>query len=381
VIATQYYSKHTPHHPQVYACIGSKHVYENEQQAKEHEGMVTHQSRGGSERAKKLLPEERRAIAVNAAKTRWAKIADPSRLPIATHQAPLSIGAVTVDAYVLDDRRRMMSKAAMAAALGLKSTGGNAFLRSMTRQAVRAGIDDVLWAAIENPQHFRPAPTDSAPAALIIDGYEGTVLIDVCEVLIDAGRAGRLNSSQEFLAKNAEIILRSAAKLGIIGLIDEAVGFSDRAKDEYRLLFQQFIRSEWRQWEQEFPAKFADMLYRLYGIRRFNPETSQHPRFFAKFTRKFIYHPLANSHGKILELLDEKNPVVYANGGRRHKLFQFLSEEVGMPAIRAHLWQVVGIGNASTNIKQFERNFFRAFPEAMPLGKNYVFDFDEDPSS
>jgi hypothetical protein len=339
--------------------------------------MLTKQSKGGSARATKLSPEERREIAAAAAKARWAKISDPNRLPVATHQAPLQIGAVTVDAYVLDDRRRMMSKAAMAAALGLKSMGGNAFLRSMTRQAVRAGISDALWKAIENPQHFRPAPTNSAPASLIIDGYEATVLIDICEVLIDAGRADRLNKSQEFLAKNAEIILRSAAKLGIIGLIDEAVGFLDRDKDEYRLLFQQFIRSEWTQWEKEFPDKFADMLYRLYGIRRFKPETSQHPRFFAKFTRKFIYHPLANSRGKILEMLDEKNPVVYANGGRRYKLFQFLSEEVGMPAIRAHLWQVVGIGNASTNIRQFERNFFRAFPEALPVGKNYAFDFEE----
>ncbi|WP_082457984.1 P63C domain-containing protein [Sphingomonas sp. Leaf10] len=339
--------------------------------------MASKQSLGGSERAKKLSPEERREIAVNAAKARWAKISDPSRLPVATHQAPLHIGAVVVDAYVLDDKRRMISKAAMASALGLQSTGGNAFLRSMTRQAVRSGISEALWKVIENPQHFRPAPTDSGPAGLVIDGYEGTVLIDVCEVLIDAGREGRLNHSQQFLAKNAEIILRSAAKLGIVGLIDEAVGFSGRQKDEYRQLFQQFVRSEWAQWEREFPEKFADMLYRLYGIRRFDPTKSQHPRFFANFTRKFIYHPLANSRGKILEILDEKNPVVYANGGRRYKLFQFLSDEVGMPAIRAHLWQVVGIGNASTNIKQFERNFFRAFPEALPVGKNYALDLEE----
>lgn len=340
--------------------------------------MVSKQSKGGSERANRLTPEERREIAVKAARARWEKISDPTRLPVATHQAPLMIGPVSVEAYRLDDGRRMISKAAMATALGLKSTGGNAFLRSMTRPGVRQGFPDIVWEAIEKPQHFRPAPTDLAPRSLIIDGYEGTTLIDVCEVLIDAGRAGRLTKSQEFLAKHAEIILRSAAKVGIIGLIDEAVGFTDKSKDEYRNIFQEFIRSEWRQWEQEFPDRFADMLYKLYGMKRFNPASSQHPRFFAKFTRKFIYHPLANSHGRILEVLDEKNPVVYANGGRRHKLFQFLSDEVGMPAIRAHLWQVVGIGNASSNIKQFERSFYRAFPEAQPMGTNYVLDFGDD---
>lgn len=336
------------------------------------------QSIGGNARAKSLTTEQRREIAKRAAVARWKKIADPTRLPVATHQAPLAIGGKTIDAYRLDDGRRMLSKAAMAAALGLQSTGGNAFMRSMTRQSVRQGISDDLWQTIEHPQRFRPAATDLAPQGLIIDGYEGTVLIDICEVLIDAGRAGRLTKSQEFLAKNAEITVRSAAKLGIIGLIDEAVGFIDRAKDEYRSLFQQFIRDEWSQWEQEFPDQFADMLYKLYGIRRFNPGSTQHPRFFAKFTRKFIYHPLANSQGMILEMLDEKNPVVYANGGRRHKLFQFLSDKVGMPAIRAHLWQVVGIGNASRNIRAFERAFYRAFPEAHPVGKNYTFEFDDE---
>ncbi|MGY4398109.1 hypothetical protein ACVWZA_003311 [Sphingomonas sp. UYAg733] len=340
--------------------------------------MVSKQSKGGSERAKRLTPAERRDIAVRAAETRWAKINDPDRLPQATHQGPLQIGAVTVDAYRLDDGRRMLSKAAMAGALGLKSKGGNAFLRSMTRPAVREFVSEDLWSLIDQPDHFRRMPTDSGPQGQIIDGYEGAVLIDACTALIDAGRSEKLVAKQFFLAHNAEIIVRSAAKLGIVGLIDEATGFRDKGRDEYRILFQQFIRDEWAQWEQEFPDQFADMLYKLYGYKRFDPDSTKHPRFFSKFTRKFIYHPLANSHGKILELLDEKNPVVYANGGRRYKLFQFLSEEVGMKTIRAHLWQVVGIGNASSGIKQFERSFYRAFPEAIPIGQNYMLEFDDN---
>lgn len=335
-------------------------------------------SQGGKARAERLTSSERRAIARQAASARWAKIKDPSRFPQATHQGPLQIGAVFVDAYRLDDGRRMLSKAAMAGALGLRSQGGNAFLRSMTRPAVREFVSEDLWQHIDRPQHFRRMPTDSGPQGQIIDGYQGEVLIDACTALIDAGRKGGLVKSQLFLTVNAEIIVRSAAKLGIIGLIDEAVGFKSKALDEYRNLFQQFIKDEWSQWQKEFPDQFADMLYSLYGFKRSDPTSTKHPRFFAKFTRKFIYHPLANSRGSILEMLDEKNPVVYANGGRRYKLFQFLSEEVGMPAIRAHLWQVVGIGNASTNIRQFERSFYRAFPEAVPLGHQHHLGFEED---
>ncbi len=338
----------------------------------------TPQKMGGKARAEALSTDQRRDIARHAAQARWAKISDPNRLPVATHQASLQIGVVTVDAYRLDDGRRMLSKAAMATALGLRSQGGNAFLRSLTRPKVFSRIPVALWQRIENPQHFKRMPTDSGPKDLIIDGYEAEVLIDVCEVLIDAGRAGVLNKAQGFLALNAEIILRSSAKLGIIGLIDEAVGFTDRSKYEYRSLFQHFIRREWAQYHHEFPEQFADMMYSLYGMKRFDPTSTKHPRFFSKFIRKFIYQPLANSRGKILEMLDEKNPVVYANGGRRYKLFQFLSDEVGLPALRAHLWQVIGIGNSSNNIKRFEKAFYRAFPEAVPIGHQHEIQFDED---
>ena len=35
-----------------------------------------------------------------------------------------------------------------------------------------------------------------------------------------------------------------------------------------------------------------------------------------------------------------------------------------MPALRAHIWQTVGIGRTSRTKEQFERNFYMAFPEA-----------------
>jgi hypothetical protein len=68
-----------------------------------------------------------------------------------------------------------------------------------------------------------------------------------------------------------------------------------------------------------------------------------------------------------LDELDEKNPVVYTNGGRKYKMHSFLTKEVGLPALRQHLWQVIGIGSICSNKNQFERAFFKAFPEAVPL--------------
>jgi len=177
------------------------------------------------------------------------------------------------------------------------------------------------------------------------------------------------------LAIQAEIIIRSAAKVGIVALVDEAAGYVDRAKDEYRKLFDGFIRKEFQQWEKEFPDKFFDMIYKMYGLKRQRPDTTKHPQFFGHFIRKYIYYPLANSNGAILEKLDEKNPVVYDNGGRKYKFTQWLTDHVGLPAFRQHLWQVVGIGEASTNKEQFDRGFYRAFPEAIPRKNSDQLDF------
>jgi hypothetical protein len=321
---------------------------------------MTFQSRGGIERARRLSTEQRREIALRAAEARWARINDRDRLPEANTDGVLSIGDVDLDVYVLDDRRRVISKKAIARALHLKSAGGNAFLRTMSRKGVRSVLPDELIQKIENPIAFKPLKGELG------DGYEAELLIEVCDALMQARNESKLASSQRFLAIQAEIIVRSAAKVGIIALIDEATGYVDKTKDEYRKLFEKFISKEFQQWEKEYPTKFFDMIYRLYNLKRQKPDSTRHPQFFAHFIRRYIYYPLANSQGAILEKLEEQNPVVYAGGGRRYKLFQYLSDKVGMPAFRQHLWQVVGIGESATDRVQFERGFYRAFPEAFP---------------
>lgn len=205
----------------------------------------------------------------------------------------------------------------MANALHLKSEGGNAFLRTMSRQGIRSVLDPKTLEKIENPIVFKLPRGDSA------HGYEAAVLIEVCDALIQARNENKLGPKQGFLAKQAEIIVRSAAKVGIIALVDEATGFTDKLKDEYKRLFDAFIQDEVRQWEKEFPDKFFDMIYRVYGLKRQKPDSTRHPKFFAGFIRKYVYFPLANSCGAVLEGLEEKNPVVYAKGGRRYKLFTF----------------------------------------------------------
>lgn len=322
----------------------------------------TPQSKGGQARAKSLTSERRSEIARRAALARHART--DQGMPEAVSQGTLKIGDVSIDVYVLKDRRRLIHKRGMARALGLKSEGGNAFMKTISRKGLGSAVPEELRRKIENPIEFKPLSGDPA------HGYAAEVFIEVCDAIMTAGKLKKLAASQEFLSIQAEFIVRSAAKIGIIGLIDEATGFiSDKRREEYRKLWTQFIRNECRAYESEFPERFFDAIYRLYGLKRKDPKSSKNPRFFSKFIRKYVYSPLANSHGAILEELDAKNPVVYANGGRRYKMFQFLSDEVGMPTLKGHLWQVVGIAAASPDKAAFDRSFYRAFPEAAPMGR------------
>lgn len=329
------------------------------------------QQKGGLARTAALSVDRRSEIARAAAKARWAKPEETGKMPEANSAGSMRIGDIEIDCYVLKDRRRLIHKRAMARAIGLKSDGGNALMKTLSRKSLGSIIPPKLRETIDNPIVFKPLNGDPA------HGYEATVLIDLCDALM-VGRE-QLHPSQRFLAYQAEIILRAAAKIGIIALVDEATGFiEDKRKDEYRELWIQFIRDEYARWEQEFPNELFEAFYQIYGLKRLNPKSTKHPKFFGKLIRKYVYKPLASSNGAILEELDQKNPVIYANGGRRYKLFQFLSEEIGMPALRAHVWQVVAIGRISSNKRQFERNFYKAFPSAAdPHGAMNLDLFDD----
>jgi len=327
------------------------------------EQKISGKAKGGMARAEILSPEERSEIAQKAAIARWgsSNVKDGEIIE-ALREGVLPIGDIEFDCYVLKDKRRVFHRRGFAKALGMKSEGGNVFLRTINSKGLGSVIPDKLKEKILNPIVFRTLKGDLA------HGSEATTLIELCDAIWEARKRKKLTKRQDFLGVQAEIIIRSSAKIGIIALIDEATGYiKDKRKEEYREAFKEFIREEVREWEKEFPEQFYDVIYKLYNLRK--TSITKRPKFFGGFTRKYIYAPLANSNGAILEMLDEKNPVVYASGGRKYRMFQFLSEVVGLPALRAHIWQVVGIGNASNNKDSFDRAITRAFPQSGYQGE------------
>lgn len=288
----------------------------------------------------------------------------------AIRAAKLFLGSwANIQCHHLDSGKRVISQKSFMEIVGLKGRHddrGTQLAKFLESPALKSEHISRLISAIRSPIQF------TALSGEVDYGYEGTIVVDYCKAILEARSLGYMEGeARRQYAMACEAFIISCAKVGITALIDEATGYSqDKRKDEYRELFKDFIREEIRGWEKEFPDQFFDLIYRLYGLKKVAPN---HPQFFGGFIRTYVYAPLANSSGAVLEILDDKNPMIYALGGRRYKMHQFLTDKVGLPALRTHLWQVIGIGNSVRTKGAFDAAFYRAFPRPY---EQDTFEFD-----
>lgn len=81
------------------------------------------------------------------------------------------------------------------------------------------------------------------------------------------------------------------------------------------------------------------------------------PWHFKHLTIRHIYHPLAQSSGKIYALL---RALKSRDGDRQKKLFQFLNE-VGVRALRMHLGRVLEMAESSGDQYAYEKRIKERF--------------------
>jgi hypothetical protein len=286
--------------------------------------------------------------------------ADPPKKALqATHRGILPIGGLQLECYVLEDGRRVFAKRGMARALGLKSEGGNAFLKTLGRKNLGSEISDELRENLENPIVFDIAGADPG------HGYEAEVLVDVCRAITRADDAGKLLVSQKAMAAQARAIVNALAKVGIAALIDEATGYqTERSPDALRLLVQAYIEKEQREWEKEFPDDFYLSLNKVYGSdpyisRAGGSVVINKPQHFGNFTNKYVYGPLED--GEVLKELQRLNPKIQATGSRRDKLHSFLSKGYGLEKLREQRQEVLTMLKLSDDIEDFKRLYERRF--------------------
>jgi hypothetical protein len=314
---------------------------------------------GGLARAKILSPEKTREIARRAAIARWGE--KPKK---ATHKGSFKNDfGIDVECYVLDDNQKtaVISKGGMNEVLGFgKVSSAGQFLRFLGGTKISSHVGAELTEKLENPIVFQGVSAGpNLPAPPIVHGYDVTILIDICKAIIASESEGKLLTRQANIARQAHLIIGASAKAGIKGLAYALAGYNPIA-EEVIAAFKLYVQEEARDYEKEFPPQLYKEWYRLYQLPK--PDRNR-PWKFKHLTVNHVWHPLARSHGRILELTKAER----AKSVVRHKrLHQFLSA-IGVKALRMHLGQLLGIAQVSDDEKEYERHVSRIFGDQMEL--------------
>jgi P63C domain len=313
-------------------------------------------AKGGVARALALSPEERQESARRAAQARWKKA---EGLREAISEGVLRIGDAELQCYVLDDEEtRVLSRASFVRAIGRtgKVKGGRKF---------DGELQTPVFLTAENLKPFWPNDLEGNSKPVIFShkgvemiGYRAELLPDVCDIFQDAERAGVLRPNQKHIADATRILARGLTRVGIIGLVDEATGFQERRdKQALQKVLDAFLRKELAAWAKRFPDEFYEHIFRLknwpWKGRKVNP-----PQVVAHYTKDIVYYRLAPN---IVEELEKRNPV--ENGRRRNKHHQWLTDDVGHPALAQHLHAVITLMRVSQTWDQFKHMLDVAHPK------------------
>ena len=308
---------------------------------------IVGRAKGGVARAEKLTATQRSEIARRAAAARWAP--DVDDLPIADYSGVLHIGDAEIPCAVLSDERRVITQLGFLRAIGRgrprggssQGTAGDGLPAFLFSDNLKPFISEDLRRATE-PVIFR-SPRGGGRGGNRSFGYLADLLPAVCNVYLDARRAGSLLPQQWHVADACEILLRGLAHDGIIGLVDEATGYQEfRAKRRPPTNPHAFLRKEFAAWAKTFPDEFYQEIFRLRGWpwkgRGINP-----PQIVAYYTKDIVYHRLAPG---LVDELERRNPMV--NGRRQGANTQLLTDDVGHPALAQHLHTVIAFMRAQT---------------------------------
>jgi hypothetical protein len=323
---------------------------------------------GGVARAERLSPEERSAIATQAAKARWSQ--DVGQVICGSPDKPLRIGDIEIECYVLEDGTRVLTQSSFLQSLGRHP---RANVRRVTLESGEERLPPILQGKAINPfisrevlEKSRPITFAAPQAGGRASGYNAELLPAVCEIYLKAREAGVLPPNQQHVARQAEILVRGLARVGIIALVDEATGYQEvRAKTALVEILEAFIDSELQPWVQTFPDDFYRELFRLRGLE-FPRATVRRPQYFGHLTNDIVYKRLAP--GVLAEL---RNVTPRDESGRRkHKYFQRLTQNVGYPKLREHLGSVVTLMKLSHDWPDFMHKLDQIHPrvgDTIPL--------------
>ena len=302
-------------------------------------------------RSASLTPIQRKAIARNAAQSRWDNVKE---VPRSEYTGELEIGHMSFPCSVLSDGTRILTQTDFMKGMGMYYSGWVA----KHRPAEDTAAEVPQFLSFKNLKPYVDKHLGGLQSIIVkyrtergnlAHGIRAQIIPSICEIWLDADEHGHLGTRQKQVAKKAKLLMRALAHVGIIALVDEATGFQrDRASDALARILEAFIAQELQPWVRTFPEEYYVELFRLRGLK-FPVDTVKRPQYFGHLTNDIIYKRLAPG---VLEELKKSTPKTLS-GRHRHQLHRRLTPDLGHPRLREHMASVITAMKLSRDYADF----------------------------
>ena len=284
------------------------------------------------------------------------------------YEGTLNLGENKLPCYVLEDGTRVLSGRKMQEIL--KVVDGNISGTKLPQFLSNSILKPFIFSN-KDAAHFDPIICFKGKQR--INGYEATVLTDICEAILSARRSGvKMTERQQIVANQCEILLSSFAKIGIIALIDEATGYqNEREHFELQKILSAYISEEILKWQLTFTDDFYREVYRLWGLPFIPKYIKNKPSFIGKLTTKYIYDLLPDG---VVDKIKEKTGKT-DKGNWKYKWHQSLTPEIGREHLKKQIIEVTTLMSISKSKSEFNELFERKY-NAKPI--QLELEFNED---
>lgn len=284
------------------------------------------------------------------------------------YEGTLNLGENKLPCYVLEDGTRVLSGRKMQEIL--KVVDGNISGTKLPQFLSNSILKPFIFSN-KDAAHFDPIICFKGKQR--INGYEATVLTDICEAILRARRSGvKMTERQQIVANQCEILLSSFAKIGIIALIDEATGYqNEREHFELQKILSAYISEEILKWQLTFTDDFYREVYRLWGLPFIPKYIKNKPSFIGKLTTKYIYDLLPDG---VVDKIKEKTGKT-DKGNWKYKWHQSLTPEIGREQLKKQIIEVTTLMSISKSKSEFNELFERKY-NAKPI--QLELEFNED---
>lgn len=270
------------------------------------------------------------------------------------HEGELTLGNVIIPCYVLEDGTRVLSGRGMQEALKMVEEVEEGKQKAGTRLQRYLGQKSLEPFIYRDKEQDHYLPVECYKGTQKINGYEATVLADICDAFLEARKTIALSSRQRIIADQCEILIRGFARVGIIALIDEATGYQyDRERFELQKILNAYISDEILKWQLTFTDDFYKEIYRLWGLPFIPKYIKNKPSFIGKLTTKYIYDQLPRG---VVNKIKEKSGKT-DKGNWKYKWHQSLTPEIGREHLKKQIIEVSTLMSISQSKEQFDALF------------------------